>query len=131
MYRGSKLNMLKTLLPEFNWDPLQFKRAPQRYWDDEDNQKAFFERLRKELNLQSSEDWDTISNQTLVEYRGSSLLRKYSGSKMLLKKFAPEFIAKWRRPGSYLKSETYLHRMIQAIFPSTELLRNIRHFGIC
>ena len=48
------------------------------YWSNEANILEFLSRLRSNLNLNSVEDWNSITQKQIQQYGGRSLLNKYS-----------------------------------------------------
>ena len=80
---GSLLNKyslfeLKTLgFPEGKFKKPN-KRNQYGHWNNNENVKEFLNKLQKKLNLQSNDDWNTITVQQIKDNGGSSLLMKYS-----------------------------------------------------
>ena len=49
-----------------------------KYWENEDNVIQFLEELREQLNLKTSEDWNSITTKIIKNFGGNNLLKKYS-----------------------------------------------------
>ena len=57
-----------------------FSNPPQasRYWDNQENIDNFLSKLKEIYNLQTPEDWNSITHKHIRSYGGRSLLSKYS-----------------------------------------------------
>ena len=57
-----------------------FNRAykPSGYWDHEENILKFLNELKEKLNLNSIDDWNSITRKQIISLGGRSLLMKYS-----------------------------------------------------
>ena len=53
--------MVKSVYPEFPWEPTNFKRTTGNYWKDLDNQRKFLEKFSSDLKFSSWKDWYKIS----------------------------------------------------------------------
>ena len=51
---------------------------PAGYWENQDHVLQFLNELKENLNLQSPEDWNLITQKQIKSFGGSSLLSKYS-----------------------------------------------------
>ena len=56
----------------------KISRVPAGYWEDEQNVIHFLSDIKTKLNLQSLEDWNSISVKQIKSNGGASLLKKYS-----------------------------------------------------
>jgi hypothetical protein len=79
-YRGSLTSALEVLYPELKWKTWEVERLPVSYWDNMDNQRAFFRQLSKELNIERPEDWYQVRLVDVHNRKGAGLLAKYNGS---------------------------------------------------
>ena len=59
-------------------EKFSFRNKPSGYWDNQENILQFLNELKEKLNLNTSEDWNTLSTQKLYLYGGRALLKKYS-----------------------------------------------------
>lgn len=90
-YNGCLATALQQLYPEHPWDPFRFKVIPKNYWDNEDNQRKYFERIGKELGVTKLDDWYNVSQDVVRRNKGSFILNKYNGSVFAaLQKLYPE-----------------------------------------
>ena len=57
-----------------------FKNPPQApgYWENQKNILAFLTKIKKNFNLNTPDDWNTITREHIKANGGSSLLKKYS-----------------------------------------------------
>ena len=51
---------------------------PARYWEKEENLQNFFSNLKEKYNLQTLEDWNSITNSHIISLGGRTLLQKFS-----------------------------------------------------
>ena len=51
---------------------------PSGYWDNQENILAFLAKIKKTFNLNTPDDWNTITREHIKVNGGSSLLKKYS-----------------------------------------------------
>lgn len=51
-------------------------RTPNHYWSSPERQKQFFERIAKQLNIKSTEDWYKINLLEEIKQRGGSSFLK-------------------------------------------------------
>ena len=57
-----------------------FNKPPQAsgYWENQENIDHFLSKIKQKYNLNSPEDWNTITQKQIISNGGSSLLPKYS-----------------------------------------------------
>lgn len=61
-YNGLMLDLLQTLYPNHPWDGWRFNQPLTKgYWKDLKHQRHYFDRLAKHLNIQTWDDWSTIT----------------------------------------------------------------------
>jgi len=103
LHSGNFSQILQKVYPDFAWDPLRFRRAPKNYWSSIENQRAFLDGLGKKLGYKEGEReaWYKISNKTIVDYGGVSVLVHYHGSvPALLAAVYPDYNWElWKFPG--------------------------------
>jgi len=93
------------------------------YWDSEVNTRKFLDSVSKEFKINDMEDWYAISQRNFIQKKGKSLIRRYGGLIPILSKYYPEYnwlSYKFRIVPS--KSQVYLFKMIQSLFPQHEVL---------
>lgn len=80
-YSDSLFQALRDIYPTHDWAPWKFARTPRGYWKDIENQRIYFDWLKKQLGYKNMEDWYNLSKDLVNENEGSALLhRYYSGS---------------------------------------------------
>ena len=52
-------------------------KKPQRYWENRVNVQIFLDKLKKDLNLQTIEDWNKISKKQIIEFGGRGLFSHF------------------------------------------------------
>eukprot|EP01114_Cavostelium_apophysatum_P020910 TRINITY_DN7146_c0_g1_i1.p1 TRINITY_DN7146_c0_g1~~TRINITY_DN7146_c0_g1_i1.p1 ORF type:complete len:487 (-),score=70.02 TRINITY_DN7146_c0_g1_i1:20-1480(-) len=76
----SLLRALQTVYPETKWNVADFPtldREPSGYWNNVENQRNFFDKLGKELNIQTVKDWGRVTKGDVQERRGGGLLSHF------------------------------------------------------
>ncbi len=69
---------LATVFPDKNWlSPQSFVRD---HLSSPSNQREFFDLLAKQLNVKKPQEWYKINRETVLNYRGATILRRYNGS---------------------------------------------------
>jgi hypothetical protein len=127
---------------------------PHGYWKDHENQRAFFDKLGKSLNIQKPEDWYNVGVRTAM-IKGGSFLRHYNGSLIdgtfilysivriswveyinfiialnvvyphyNLKKYNASSFANTRAVAS--KAQSALYEALRTLFPGTFIQQNFR-----
>jgi hypothetical protein len=61
MSGNSPLKLLESVFPEFKWLPWKFTRSSKNVFDDPINEKLFMEHAKKELKINSMEDWYKVT----------------------------------------------------------------------
>eukprot|EP00026_Physarum_polycephalum_P001164 Phypoly_transcript_01165.p1 GENE.Phypoly_transcript_01165~~Phypoly_transcript_01165.p1 ORF type:complete len:960 (+),score=125.04 Phypoly_transcript_01165:678-3557(+) len=82
-YDQSLFRALFDLFPAIGLHENSFKSLPQKYWQDEANQRKFFEEFARNRNFNplDPENWYPITSKMLLEVKGAStLLSYYQGS---------------------------------------------------
>jgi len=106
-YKSSRSNILRSVYPDFDWDPLKFLQVPRNHWADFENQKVFVENLREKLKIKEGEidPWYNVTYKTVVANGGGGLLTLYDGRfPVLLQKVYPELkFDMWRFPRGSLR----------------------------
>jgi len=84
------------------WDPLDAKysdleypewvmgRVPHRFWNDPHNHRRYFRWLKKQLKIETPDDWYQVKNEDLARLHGKHFLSYYGHSLVaVLRKFHP------------------------------------------
>ena len=64
-YRGSVVNLITNIYPEFDWLPWRFVQTQKGMWDNIINQKKFVQWAGDKLNIKEMSDWYKVSQQVL------------------------------------------------------------------
>ena len=76
-YSNSPSKMLQIVYPKHDWKPWMFHNAPMRYWNVEENQRDFLDRLGEKLGFNDKSDWYRATKEDFSYHGGASLLAKY------------------------------------------------------
>ena len=80
IYGGSLFLALKANYPEKNWNAFNKDRITQGYWLSIENQRDFLERFSQHHQFKSFDDWYKVSQDSIIQFGGASLLSKHSWS---------------------------------------------------
>lgn len=61
----------------YKWNYHKFRRSSPRHWLNVSNQQNFVNKVVKKLNIQSFSDWQNITANTIKEFGGQGLMRRY------------------------------------------------------
>ncbi len=92
-YRSSALVAMQDFLPEYNWRPWLFSKSPRGYWNEAENRRAYMQWLEGKLQIDDTEDWYELSDDSFIQNHGSGLLINYYHGSILsaICEFRPEF----------------------------------------
>jgi hypothetical protein len=78
---NSLISILIAVYPEHSWQykPIQI---PEGYWNDLKTQRKYFDRLGRQLGIQSMDDWYKISSIEVKNKGGSKFLKQYYGDSL-------------------------------------------------
>jgi hypothetical protein len=76
---------------DYPWLVWKFPNVPNKFWQNEENNRKYFDWLTKKLNIECAEDWSRVTAEQLNQMRGSSLIMKNGGIFQLLAKYYPDF----------------------------------------
>lgn len=80
-FGGSPSKALQSVYPEHKWEVWKFCNSPMGYWDDLNNQQAFFCTLEKELGLRDWKEYYKLKRRHLAKWpQVQSILRKHNQS---------------------------------------------------
>jgi hypothetical protein len=74
------IKALTTLYPEHQFKPWLFRRVPQGYWNDPQNQLLFMDWFASVYNIKSVEDWYNVDVKEVVKNGGGGLIDKHNHS---------------------------------------------------
>jgi hypothetical protein len=111
----SKYDLLKTIYPEYKWDPFQFNRLPNNYWQ-KDTLKEYFELVSERVGVKKEEDWYKVTHQQFKRIGGlaESILHKYGSLVNALKVVYPQLeVTDFEKlPKRYFESEENQRRFL-------------------
>jgi len=76
-YGGSLFYALKSLYPEHSWFAWMFERLPYHYWDNDANQKRFFDWYFEFMKMKTLDDWYTTKSKDISRLGGRQLLEDH------------------------------------------------------
>eukprot|EP01118_Nematostelium_gracile_P001311 TRINITY_DN1134_c0_g1_i1.p1 TRINITY_DN1134_c0_g1~~TRINITY_DN1134_c0_g1_i1.p1 ORF type:complete len:375 (+),score=67.80 TRINITY_DN1134_c0_g1_i1:56-1180(+) len=80
MYHNSPFKMISSLFPDHQWNPVLFSNSPRNMWNRIEFQRAFLDRLATKLNIQTMEDWYTVTRTLLYQQGAGKLLQRFHNS---------------------------------------------------
>eukprot|EP01114_Cavostelium_apophysatum_P016603 TRINITY_DN4763_c0_g1_i1.p1 TRINITY_DN4763_c0_g1~~TRINITY_DN4763_c0_g1_i1.p1 ORF type:complete len:587 (+),score=113.21 TRINITY_DN4763_c0_g1_i1:111-1871(+) len=78
-FNNSPSRMITSLLPEYDWEEMDFHAVPSKFWRDAKNRLLFGKRLESRLQIKKWEDWYEITCEDIIDNGGSTLLANYYG----------------------------------------------------
>lgn len=78
---------LQFAYPDHSWDIAKFKFVPINFWRKPENVKHFLENCKKELNVNTPEDWYKIKKVQLEKIAGNSMQYIFFAEKCYEQKF--------------------------------------------
>ncbi|MDA7556069.1 hypothetical protein N8809_05460 [Euryarchaeota archaeon] len=92
IYEGSPGNLVRALIPQFDWKLYKFSNSPQGFWDDWSNIKSWFDDLRSHYGLSTNESLYELSLEMILHYYGRTPVSKLGDSKIeLVRRLVPEY----------------------------------------
>lgn len=79
-FKYSPIRILQNVFPEHFWDPLEFKKSPQRSLSYTENRRRLMDQIGAKLSVKTLDDWYKISREKVEENGGLSLLLKFKNS---------------------------------------------------
>jgi hypothetical protein len=77
VHRGSTYSLLKTVYPEFEWNPFQFTITPNNILVQPDRQKQQMDQIGHELGIEKQEDWYAVCVKDVKAHGGDTLITNY------------------------------------------------------
>lgn len=109
-------------LPERK-DDFTLPNIPNSFWDSEQNIQNFIKRLSEKYNVNTSDDWNRISNFQIRSFGGGGLFVKYSKDELV--KYLPKI--KEKNKSRVRSSQRWLFLQIQQLFPGEEIVEDYFH----
>lgn len=76
-YDKSPSLALLVAYPDHEWIVEKFIQVPKGYWECQQNQKKFFDRLGKQLGYKRMEDWYQVKSADIVRHGGTGVLNHH------------------------------------------------------
>lgn len=123
-YNSSKIDLIRDLMPEYDWKEYKFTQTRKNYWDDIDNQKSWFKDLREHYGLKTYDSLYKVTQKMLHNYYGSGILTRkngfYAGNPaLLIQALYPEYDWDISKFSSNRKTQKLLFDMIKNHYPDT------------
>lgn len=95
-YKDSPQKAVLDHFPDSPWKSWLFRSAPQGYWKDKKNRKAYMDWLAERLGVKTIDDWYQVSRAHFHTNSGGGLLANYYGDSVFraLEEYAPR--KKWQ-----------------------------------
>lgn len=130
-YNASLYRALSTIYPEQKWMPWRFEKIPHGYWNTKENVVFFLKWFAELLNISKLNDWYHVSREDFVSAGASTLFDKYGSLLSLLQEYYPEHDWSQSKMGKIVsKGQAMMFRLLQDIFPDTEIIMNYVHPNI-
>lgn len=86
------VRLLQCAFPEHQWDPQAFaSKAPRGYWSDVNHRRLLLEKVAKEMDVRSPEEWGCVAREDVRRLGGVALLHNHGGDmRAMLEKAFPE-----------------------------------------
>ena len=78
-YRGSMLQMLSAVYPEYKWEPWRFARTSRSLLRNEVELSRAVKELSQSLDIKHPSDWYRVSKDELTAAGAAALLRQHGG----------------------------------------------------
>jgi hypothetical protein len=97
-YEGSLTKALQAVYPDHKWEPWQFAKVEDGFWDSIENQREFLASLHTPLGIFELAQWYRVTAHELKANGGRGLLQRYNGSMrdMLLATYPRHPWQEWR-----------------------------------
>jgi hypothetical protein len=110
------------------WKPWLFGKAPNGFWQDEENQRWYMDWLAGELGITELDGWYIYDRDVLNSRKGGGLLRLYSTSlARILINLYPNHDWDIPRLLKVGKTQKQIHKIIEEIFPGEDVISNFKH----
>eukprot|EP01114_Cavostelium_apophysatum_P021400 TRINITY_DN7453_c0_g1_i1.p1 TRINITY_DN7453_c0_g1~~TRINITY_DN7453_c0_g1_i1.p1 ORF type:complete len:488 (-),score=137.23 TRINITY_DN7453_c0_g1_i1:47-1510(-) len=124
-FDDSPIKLLTATFPEYPWKPWKFLHLllTDGFWDKDSNVLDFLDSLREQLQIETLDDWFSVSVEEVQLLGGATLLAKHNGLYGLLSRYYPNH--NWTKPTNNFhkdpsKLHSYLHRVVMNLFPPNQ-----------
>jgi hypothetical protein len=73
---------LRTVYPEFDWNPIHFNVVPGKFWREHANQRFLMDCIAEELGIEVQQDWYTITIKNVKALGAEPIMKKYHNSSL-------------------------------------------------
>jgi hypothetical protein len=121
---SSLFEALKSVYPEYDWDPIHSNKHSASFWQDTKNQRRYMDWIAEQLDIQTQHDWYKITVKQVQQLGGSSALETHKNSLfMTLQSVYPEY--KWNRLHSQEQRTLAMRELWQRVTPPKLLLAKV------
>jgi hypothetical protein len=126
-YGGSLSSALADLYPQYKIAPWRFSVSPRNYWKSPENVDSYIQSLTKNLGITKTQDWNDLTHRYLTSLKFGTLIKQNKGLANFLQSRFPNEI--WQQPvkASPSKSQIFLAKMLQTIFPFEHIVLEYGH----
>ena len=86
----SFFRILLNLFPEKHWDYSFYSKYPKNYWQNKENHRKFFDKIKEKYEIKNEEDWCKVNYSIVVKEGGARLLRYYQNIFHAISSIYPE-----------------------------------------
>ena len=90
-YYSNLYDAVKSIYPEYNWNPLDFKPLPKNFWKDKSIQRLWMDKFAKDNSITSHEQWKEVNSRDIHDAGGRSILSQYPSFIQMLSELYPEY----------------------------------------
>ena len=105
-------------------------QRPPGFWNNDENVIKFLEKLKENLNLNNSEDWNRISYDQIIANNGGGLIKKYSKEEILKFVLDPSEILPNIKLFGARSNQRWLFLQVEKLFPNEEIVEDYYHSEI-
>jgi len=127
-YDDSLQKALICIFPSWNWKSWMFRTTMKHFWNSDDNVKSYLVWLSEIIGIYQMKNWIEFPRVIFTRHKGSRLLHCYGGNLSLLMHYFPDH--QWNRiplKRTFSKTQLYLFKMIQVMFPNEEILLDYKY----
>jgi len=125
--------LLIKIYPEINWNIFTCRKTvPRGFWDSAENKRKFIEKIRRDFDIKSSEEWSRISREQIFKFRGAGVLSKTGNLRGVLRDVFPN--QEWRDEKFMRRNkkarQRWLTLKISEIFENFEVIEDFKNTEI-
>jgi len=131
---GSIMKALQSVYPDTEWKPQWFRviRYPREYWNSTENYRKFLDKVANDFHIQTFSEWQRVSQTSIRNSGGHSLLKKHQNSLLEVLKVAYPHepwtqLVDIKSPVHTSSNQMQVWKTIKKFFPDENILMNYRH----